>query len=375
MRLKGPKGEDLPERNGTKAAGVELNHHRETYVVFQETVTLATATPAPPAATPEGRMWQREMVAVAIHPTDPAIVVAVAKDGRAFRSVNGGPPWEPINDLRSVSGMTADRQNPGAFYAGTWNGVLKSTDGGATWTAKNSGLSGLNTVLQVIAIEPVNSNVLLAGLNKGGVYKSTDGAENWIPSNQGMVSADVVAIAYHPTNTAIVYAGAADTTAPFRSLDGGATWQMMEYYAVWGTFGIATHAAAPDAVFLGVFSDRGSVVRNNEAGQGDAAHWIGLGNGLPLQLKYGPLVIAPSDVNRMYIGTGWSTYGNSNGIYHSSSGGQRWAGGQGLTAGPDGQAPYVQDIAVHPNDANIAYAATGTGLYKSVDGGQTWHMQ
>ena len=172
-----------------------------------------------------------------------------------------------------------------------------------------------------------------------------------------------------------MYAGAADTTAPFRSLDGGATWQMMEYYAVWGTFGIATHAATPDAVFLGVFSDRGSVVRNNEAGQGDAAHWIGLGNGLPLQFKYVPLVMAPSDVNRMYIGTGGSTYGNSNGIYHSSSGGQRWAGGQGITAGPDGQAPYVQDIAVHPNDANIAYAATGTGLYKSVDGGQTWHMQ
>lgn len=375
VRLKGPKGEDLPDRNGTKAADVELNHHSQTYVVFQEVVTLATPTAVPPAATPGGGIWQREMVAVAIHPADPAIVVAIAKDGRAFRSINGGPPWEPINDLRSVSGMIADRNNPGTFYAGTWNGVLKSTDGGATWTAKNSGLSDVNTVVQIIAVDPMNSDVLLAGLNKGGVYKSTDGAETWFPSNQGMVSADVVALAYHPTNTAIVYAGAAAAAAPFRSLDGGSTWQLMEYHAVWGTFGVATHPAVPGSVFLSVFSDRGSVVRNNEAGQGDAAHWFSLGNRLPLELKYGPLVIAPSDTKHMYLGTGWFTYGNSNGIYYSNNGGQQWVAGQGLTAGPGGQAPYVQDIAVHPHDANIVYATTGTGLYKSVDGGQTWHMQ
>ena len=375
VRLKGPKGEDLPEQNGTKAAGVELNYHYQTYVIFQEVVTLATPTPAMPTATPEGGIWQREMVAVAIHPADPNIVVVVAKDGKAFRSISGGRPWEPINELRSVSGMIADQNNPGTFYAGTWNGVLKSTDGGASWVAKNAGLSGVNRLIQVVAIDPVNSNVLLAGLNKGGVYKSMDGAENWFASNQGMVSADIVAITYHPANTAIVYAGAASTTAPFRSLDGGSAWSQMEYYAVWGTFGVGTHGATPGSVFLGVFSDRASIVRNNEAGQGDAAHWFDLGKGLPFQLKYGPLVIAPSDANRMYVGTGWYTYGNSNGIYYSHNGGQSWAAGRGLLAGPDGKAPYVQDIAVHPHDANIVYAATGTGLYKSADSAQTWQMQ
>ena len=65
--------------------------------------------------------------------------------------------------------------------------MLKSIDGGATWTK-----TGLSTGVNVLALDPANPRVLYAategpGLSGfKGLFKSTDAAETWFPINLGL---------------------------------------------------------------------------------------------------------------------------------------------------------------------------------------------
>lgn len=86
----------------------------------------------------------------------------------------------------------------------------------------------------------------------------------------------------------------------------------------------------------------------------------------------GDLVVAPSDPNVIYVGTGEQT--NGNGVWKSSDAGATWTniGFQ--------DSPIIPSLLVDPHDANLVYVAVaGTftpsearGIFKSSDGGKTW---
>ncbi len=82
-----------------------------------------------------------------------------------------------------------------------------------------------------------------------------------------------------------------------------------------------------------------------------------------LRVALNALAVDPNDPNTIFAGT----YGA--GIYISRDGGETWeVSNEGLGKGTVGQ------IAVHPRDSNIMYAALFDqgGVYKSTDGGRTW---
>ena len=75
---------------------------------------------------------------------------------------------------------------------------------GAGWTAANTGLNG--AVVNVLAIDPSKPQTVYAGTSNG-VFKSTDGGRNWISINQGMVGTVVESLAINPKMPEILYAG------------------------------------------------------------------------------------------------------------------------------------------------------------------------
>ncbi|VTR96772.1 WD40/YVTN/BNR-like repeat-containing protein [Tuwongella immobilis] len=92
----------------------------------------------------------------------------------------------------------------------------------------------------------------------------------------------------------------------------------------------------------------------------------------------GSIVVAPSDPNVVYVGSGEANIrGNvipGNGIYRSTDAGKTW---QHVWK----QFGQIGQIAVHPTDANIAYAAvlghafgpnSERGIFRTTDGGTTW---
>ena len=62
-------------------------------------------------------------------------------------------------------------------------GVRKSDNGGAGWTAVNSGLT--NTYIRVLAIDPKTPTTLYAGTYEG-VFKSSNGGNSWNAVNTGL---------------------------------------------------------------------------------------------------------------------------------------------------------------------------------------------
>jgi hypothetical protein len=70
-----------------------------------------------------------------------------------------------------VTALAVDPSAPATLYAGSWAadfGVFKSTDGGASWTAMNAGLTSL--FVNALAIDPSTPARIYAG-TEGGVYE------------------------------------------------------------------------------------------------------------------------------------------------------------------------------------------------------------
>ena len=165
---------------------------------------------------------------LAIDPTDTSTLYAGTRRG-IFKTTNMGANWVLINfDLRRNESFAIDSTNTSILYAGArFDGVSKSTDGGANRVAINNGLNGGFITVYALVIDPTNTSVLYAGTFGGGVSKSTDGGANWAAMNNALFegAAFVNALAMDPTNTSTLYAGTADGV--FKSTDGAANWEGM----------------------------------------------------------------------------------------------------------------------------------------------------
>ena len=169
--------------------------------------------------------------ALAIDPSAPATLYASTYAGGVFKSTNGGESWSAINtgfDTRYriiVSALAIDPSAPATLYAGTshdvefgpGDGVFKSTNGGKSWSEINAGLTDPSVL--ALAIDPRNPATLYAGTLGGGVFKSTNGGGSWSAVNTGLTSTDVIALAIDPSNPAALYAGTGGGV--FKSTDGG----------------------------------------------------------------------------------------------------------------------------------------------------------
>src|SRR5262249_42201120 len=88
------------------------------------------------------------IVALAIDPRNPSNLYAGAEGddcGGVFKSVDAGMSWSNTGLVNCISAVVVDPQDPSMVYAATFfRGVLKSLDGGESWTEINSGFPGVN---------------------------------------------------------------------------------------------------------------------------------------------------------------------------------------------------------------------------------------
>ncbi len=141
------------------------------------------------------------------------------------------------------------------FLASRGRGVLRSTDGGATWRSRSRGLPRLASRLEVwdLAIDPRDGEILYASLPTRGIYKSVNGARRWLPANGGIETISVLSILIDPLDSATLYAGTLEDGV-FRSRDAGRSWRPLgdlEGVPVHDLTrsGSTLHAAAANAVY------------------------------------------------------------------------------------------------------------------------------
>src|SRR5262249_54374313 len=208
--------------------------------------------PPPPPTNPRA---SGRMNTIAIDPTNTDTIYIGAANGGVWKTEDGGKTWRALTDTQcsiAMGSIAIDPSNNKLIYAGTGEenftfqpsyygcGVLKSTDGGVTWTQKgasvftfpnNAGatigkiaiagntlmvasdvglfrstnggdtfdrvLGGAGNPVTDLVIDPIDPMTMYAAIGnifggaQNGVYKSTNGGANWLPAGSAFPTVNV----------------------------------------------------------------------------------------------------------------------------------------------------------------------------------------
>ncbi len=201
---------------------------------------------------------------------------------------------------------------------------------------------------------------LIGGPQPTGIYRSDDNGSTWqiVSSGPGVA---VNALAVHPDNNAVLYAGTAGgpattTDSLWRSDNSGQTWQRF-------VLGLPTNAsgAVPSVTALAVDPDQPNLLYVGTDGQGvyqfdEGRNSYQLVGGASLYNAHITGLVVGSD-NRLYALT-------SDGLYTTR--GYAW---EKIGTLPE----LAVSLAVAPSDPQTLYAGgTSTGAYRATDGGKSW---
>jgi photosystem II stability/assembly factor-like uncharacterized protein len=284
---------------------------------------------------------------VAISPLSPTTVYAGTRNG-VFKTSNGGSNWvmQNLGDWYGyfIYAVAIDPNVPSNIYIGANGGVFKSANDGTNWSRIN------NTYAYSLAIDPITSTTIYAGTSSSGVLKSIDGGANWSPAATGLPNSPVRALAINPQATSILYAGT--DTGIYKSINGGSNWSLANTGippSLTYIYDLVVDPITTTIVYAGLY-EFGVYKSTNEG-----ASWSPSNNGFPDPQSYAhEIVIDPINPSILYAGL-------SNGVFKSTNGGGNWSSiSTGLT---------TQDV------RSLAMDSTRTTLYAGSGGGGVFIWQ
>ncbi|MCB0747923.1 MAG: glycosyl hydrolase, partial [Ignavibacteriae bacterium] len=193
-----------------------------------------------------------------------------------------------------------------------------------------------------IAIHPTNNNIWYVAVSSGGVWKTVNSGTTWEPIFDDQNSYSIGCVTLDPNNANVIWVGTGENVGGrhvgygdgiYKSEDGGKSWKNMG-------------------------------LKNTE--------------------HISKITVNKENSNIIYVaaqGPLWSK-GGERGFYKSIDSGKSWK-----KTSSDNEWVGVTDIVVDPRDQNLIYAATwqrhrnvasymgggpGSGIHKSIDGGETW---
>lgn len=195
--------------------------------LFAAIAALSVAADALPDSTwlslkPLLRQGPTAIFALAVDPSNNQVLLAGNSEGSILRSQNGGATWTAAHSGKAtLTTIAFSPYTAGLVVAGTrGSGALASKDGGATWSPA-SGLAGRSVRAFGFAL-----TLIVAGTDKG-IFASQDGS-SWTPSGLAGTNINAIAVEAIHSPVRMVAAGDSQATAgilPFwQSTDEGATW-------------------------------------------------------------------------------------------------------------------------------------------------------
>lgn len=249
-------------------------------------------------------------------------VCFAARASGLYRSLDGGATWHPAYEsmrleqpLATIAvALSPDFVMDRTVFAGAQGGILRSFDAGETWEI--IGLTSPPPLVACLVVSPdfEQDGTLLAGTTEDGIFRSSDRGRTWSAWNFGLLDLNVLSLTMSPAfaEDETLYAGT--ETGIFRSMNGGRAWREVGFPNEYAP--VLSIAISPD------FARDGT----------------------------------------LFVGT------ESRGVFHSADRGGVWTHIDGV---PNESVNLIWLSAVFPGEPHIL-AATGEGLFLSLDGGATW---
>jgi hypothetical protein len=132
------------------------------------------------------------------------------------------PVSSALADPGKITAIEVNPQTPSTVYVATTQaGVLKTTDNGATWSAKNAGLP--TKIIYDLAVDPfAPHNIYIA--TGSGAFRSENNGDSWTATQPGMICTVVTPDYYNPGT---IYLGT-ENNGVFISTNYGGTWKLTE---------------------------------------------------------------------------------------------------------------------------------------------------
>jgi photosystem II stability/assembly factor-like uncharacterized protein len=202
------------------------------------------------------------IASIAVDPTDPTHWLVGVGNGGVWETRDVGHSWRALTDAQptlATGAVTFDPTNPKTIYVGTGEpggggmfkggvGILKSTDGGQTWTLIGASSFARGSVKR-LRVNPANPSQLTAASSRGGfgrqledfpgqpppygILISNDGGQTWTRTLAGQATA----LEIDPTNFNRQYAAIGEefngqnagvaVNGVYRSTDAGQHWTLM----------------------------------------------------------------------------------------------------------------------------------------------------
>jgi len=279
------------------------------------------------------------------------------------------------------------------FDAGTVSGLGARNIGSAA-------MSGRIAALDAIAGKD-GKTLMYVGAASGGVWKSTDGGTSFKPVFDKQSVQSIGAVAIDPSTPSTVWVGSGEGWTRnsvsvgdgiYKSTDAGETWTNMGLPNSERITQIIVDPRGGDTVYACVpgklwsdSSDRG-LYKTSDGGK----HWELVLKGGNLSTGCASVSVDPKDSNVLFASLwdfrrkGWTfrsggesaTAKSGSGLYRSADGGKSWTEvSEGANKGFP-QKPYGRiAVTIAPSNPQIVYSfveSTDSALYRSDDGGKTW---
>jgi hypothetical protein len=341
---------------------------------------------------------------VAADPVDPSTIFIAAAGGGVWKTSNGGNSWTPLTDNLTDSGgkpivefmgaiaETRGPSNNQIVYAGMGEannsgdsfygqGILVSTDGGATWALQNNAGAFTGRTVSKIAIDPFDPSgktvyAAIAGYGSNGtggntgIWKSSDGGLTWTNTTaaNGLSSnAEWSDVVIDPKVQGTLYAAEGDFfgsagNGVYKSTNGGTTWSLLANGPKGSNAGRIALAVFNNGttkeLFVSVAGVGGSSgtnfgeLRQMVKSTDDGATFTDLTANVPNYMGaagFGQgwydttLAISPANANYIYAGGSDNGTNPQAGNVESFDGGTTW---QRIVSDPAGNGPHGDDHAV-----------------------------
>ncbi|MDQ1267122.1 MAG: hypothetical protein QG635_2276, partial [Bacteroidota bacterium] len=323
---------------------------------------------------------------VRVNPSTPTILWAGSASGGLWKSTNGGTSWVSNTDDLPTLGITdivIDPNLPTSMFIATGDGdgystysvgVMKSEDGGASWsvTGLNWQVAQVKTISRLL-MSPMNSSILFAAASDG-VWKTSNGGINWTR----VLGGNFKDMEFCPSDPNIVYVCG---TEMYVTRNNGGSWTKVQGLPTNNIerMAIAVTPALGNNLYTVISDSRNSGLLGVYKSTDNGDSWLEQTGDNPNLLGYETdgadqggqgwydlcIAVSPTNANELYVGGVC--------VWKSTNGGLNWTmnafwhQNQGF--------PVVHcdhhDLFFVPGTTTL-YDANDGGVYKTVNGGSTW---